>query len=61
MMGTRNSHQVAGQLGADLVGFISDGLHVQRLKTVTQALLFSTPRQMESRRNVEAFREMNLK
>lgn len=61
MMGTRNSHQVAGQVGADLVGFVSDGLHVQRLRMVTQALLFSTARQMESRRNVEAFSEMNLK
>lgn len=39
MMGTRNSHQIAGQVGADLVGFISDGLRVQRLRMVTSSLV----------------------
>lgn len=37
--GTRNSNPVAGQVGADLVGFIADGLHVQRLRMVTASLV----------------------
>ena len=60
-MDIRNFHQVVGQVGAGLVGFMSDGLHIQGLKMVAQALLISTPRQRESRRNVEALAEMSLK